>query len=469
MKGAITVPYNFIPRDYQLDLFQAMDGIEGMPETKIRRAILLWHRRAGKDMACLAYLLKEAVATPGLYYYLFPDGAMGRRAMWEHIDSRTGVKALEMLPGVFDTHSYGKPGSLIEGVNNQEMVIRLTNKSIIRIIGTDRFDKLRGTNPVGCVFSEYAFQDPKAWEIVSPILAENNGWAIFNSTPDGFNHFHQMFNNAENEDKWYRSLLQTLYPEEEGYSGIVPKEVIDDELRMGKDPAVVAMEYGCRFLVAESGAYYNSYIEKARMDGRIGLYPADDSKWTETAWDIGAADPTSIFFFQRHGSTIRIVDYYEDETGTKGYADYVTMLQERGYRYKAHHLPHDGKHRKTVKTGVTTAIDMLSECLKEAGVSGRVYDVKKGDVQTGIEQVRHTFSRLYFNEGTCHEAIEKLGLYHKRYDRKARAYMKQPVHDHTSHCADALRYLVQAVERETVDPRRIRKPTIKIRNNPFDY
>ena len=59
------------------------------------------------------------------------------------------------------------------------MKIRFTNGSLLQIVGSDNFDSLMGTNPQGVVFSEYALQDPRAYQYIRPILAANDGWAVF--------------------------------------------------------------------------------------------------------------------------------------------------------------------------------------------------------------------------------------------------------------------------------------------------
>ena len=139
MEKTITVPYNFEPRDYQLSVFNALDGIEGDLKTKKKRVFLMWHRRAGKDTMSAAYMFKEMVMNPGIYYYFFPTYSQGKKAIWEHFDTRTGFRIMDMLYGFRDSRSHGKPGSLIKPVNNQELRVELTNGSIFRVIGTDNY------------------------------------------------------------------------------------------------------------------------------------------------------------------------------------------------------------------------------------------------------------------------------------------------------------------------------------------
>jgi hypothetical protein len=81
---------------------------------------------------------------------------------------RSGFKFLDHIPREIRVRT-----------NETDMLIELDNGSIIQIVGSDNYDSLMGSNPVGCVFSEYSLQDPRAWEFIKPILRENGGWALF--------------------------------------------------------------------------------------------------------------------------------------------------------------------------------------------------------------------------------------------------------------------------------------------------
>src|SRR3990167_4784168 len=120
--NSISVPHNFVPRDYQLALLNALDGVAGKPETKVKRAFLRWHRRAGKDMVCVAYMFKCMMETKGVYYYFLPTYQQGRKVIWENINR--SIKILDMLPE-----------AARKRVNNQEMLIETINGSIFRVIG----------------------------------------------------------------------------------------------------------------------------------------------------------------------------------------------------------------------------------------------------------------------------------------------------------------------------------------------
>jgi intein/homing endonuclease len=161
----LRIPFNYWPRDYQLPFWQWMDKAE--EEKRIRRAVLIEHRRAGKDKTCLNFMTRETFKRRGIYFYFLPTYSQARKVVWDGID-RDGFKFLDHIPE-----------SIRENTNSTEMKILLKNGSLVQFIGSDSIDNVVGTNPVGCVFSEYALQDPTGWDLVRPILRENGGWAVF--------------------------------------------------------------------------------------------------------------------------------------------------------------------------------------------------------------------------------------------------------------------------------------------------
>ena len=426
MGKQITVPHNFIPRPkYQLPFFQAMDGIVGKPETRCKRAFLRWHRRAGKDLTCFSYMAKEMYARRGIYYYFLPNYQQGRKIIWEGMD-REGVKFLDRMPR-----------ELVKRIQNQEMIMELTNGSLFRVIGTDNIDSIMGTNPIGCVFSEYALQDPRAWEFIRPILAENMGWAVFNSTPRGRNHMYDLEQRIRGHKDWYFSEAQTLWPDRPHYTGIVTLEAIDAERQAGMDEDTIEQEFGVSYAAGVKGAFYADQIQRANSDGRIGSYVHDDQKLVDTFWDLGMGDDTAIWFRQLEGNKRIWVDFYSNRGKDIGY--YVAMLAEKGYTYRTHFLPHDGGNR-TLQTNYRTD-DLFRGLCREYKISSDVIVCPRLGVQDGINAVRANFSKYYFNSDSpdVREGVKMVELYHRRWDSKRKVFMKEPVHDWTSHCADALR------------------------------
>lgn len=145
------------------------------------RAVLVWHRRAGKDKTTLNFTIMKMLQRVGLYYYFLPTYAQGKKIIWDGIGS-DGFAFMQHFPNY-----------LVAGRSETEMQVTFRNGSVFQVIGTDKIDSIVGTNPIGCIFSEYSLQNPKAWDLTRPILGENGGWAVFVYTPRGKNHGHRLF------------------------------------------------------------------------------------------------------------------------------------------------------------------------------------------------------------------------------------------------------------------------------------
>ena len=111
---------------------------------KYQRGAVVWHRRAGKDSTALNMTAVDMMTRVGTYWHLFPEQAQARRAIWNGID-RQGRRIIDQ---VF-------PEALRKRTSSQEMLIELKNGSIWQMAGSDNYDSLVGSNPIGVVFSEW--------------------------------------------------------------------------------------------------------------------------------------------------------------------------------------------------------------------------------------------------------------------------------------------------------------------------
>jgi hypothetical protein len=403
------IPYNFDPRSYQLPLFKAIDN-------GYRRGICIWHRRAGKDKTFFNVAVKKAAERVGAIYYYFPTMSQGRKVIWQGRD-KAGYPFLGHIPPDF-----------IRKKSDQEMRLEFVNGSSLQILGTDRLEVV-GPNPIGCIFSEFSLQNPRGWDYVRPILAENNGWALFNGTPRGMNHLYKMYNIARaHPEDWFSEVLTV------DDTHAITQEAIDLERRAGMSEALVKQEFYCDWTYGLEGAYYVKQINKCRSEGRICKFPLEDLP-VHTAWDIGIGDSTSIWFFQLVGREVHLLDYYENQG--EGLKHYVKILKEKteqyDWVYKDHIAPHDIKVREW--SNGKSRIDRA----KEFGIDFTIAD--KVDIGEGIEAVRALFPRCVFLEEPCEAGILSLMHYQKLYDEKYKVFKDKPQHDWASHGADAFRTL----------------------------
>ena len=133
----------YIPRPYQLPLLKYMAD-----NRRNQRAVVVWHRRAGKDLTCINTMAIKSLQRKGLYLYVGPFQNQLRKILWQGQDGE-GRKFIDFVPR-----------ELVVRKSEQEMSLTLTNGSVIQLVGADNPDRVVGTNPVGIIFSEYALCDP---------------------------------------------------------------------------------------------------------------------------------------------------------------------------------------------------------------------------------------------------------------------------------------------------------------------
>ena len=377
-----------------------------------KRAVAVWHRRAGKDAVGLHWASVSAVKRIGIYWHMLPTIAQGRKVVW---DGRTkdGSKTMDAWPEELVAHR-----------RNDEMKLELKNSSIWQVVGSDNYDSLVGGNPIGVVFSEYSLSDPAAWDFIRPILAENDGWAIFLYTPRGRNHGWDLYQTAQKTLSWHCSRLPL--DETEAFS----MDAVDEERGAGMSEEMIQQEFFCSFEAPLFGAYYAAEMLKVDSDDRIGNVAYDAAVPCETWWDLGIGDAPSIWFAQRVGKEIHLIDYYE--SSGEALSHYVKAVKDREYIYSDHVFPHDVKARELI------AGKSRQEVLKTLGLEPCI--VKDHRVDDRINAARLMLSRCWFDATKCERGIEALRQYRKEYDEKRRTFKPRPVHDWASHGADAFGY-----------------------------
>lgn len=325
---------------------------------------------------------------------------------------------------------YGGP---IPGADTNESELRLDlpNSGRVRLYGADNYDRLRGLYFDGVVLDEYADMDPNVWpQVIRPALSDRQGWATFIGTPKGKNDFWRIWNGdseghwpgAIHSPDWFSLMLRA------SETGIVEPSELEDARRM-LSADEYAQEYECSFDAAIKGAFYSEALARAQLEGRIARIPIDRSLGVWTAWDLGVSDSTAIWFGQTFGHEERIIDYYEG--AGVGLDHYASVLRDKGYLYTKHYFPHDVSVR-SLSTGVSR-----TETLRGMGLEASV--VPRHSVMDGINATRRYLDRCWFDSERCKRGLDALSQYRREYDEKLKIFKVSPLHDWTSHGADALR------------------------------
>jgi phage terminase large subunit len=422
---------NWRPRDYQIPAWRALEG-------GCTRLALAWPRRHGKDEIALHWAACSMMTRPGAVWHMLPLANQSRKALWDAVNPRTGKRRID------DAF----PPELRETTREQDMFIRFKNGSTWQVVGSDNYNALVGSPPVGVVFSEYAMADPNAWAFLRPILVENGGWAIFISTPRGRNHFSRLIDYAKDDPNWFGQVLTVED------TGAIPIEAIQRERKELRNErgdkeaeAIIRQEYYCDFDADIPGAYFGELMKSAEVQGRVGSFPHVIGQPVGTAWDIGVGDSTVIWFYQLIGHKVRIINVLEGSgVGLEWYAKKLLAMD---YVYSDTIWPHDG--------AVQEWGSGQSRVQVAAGYGLKPRVLERDSVDDGIQAVRMMLPACEFNttpdtfpgetpddaKARMTRAMDAIRQYRREYDDKLQRFRDKPLHDWTSHFADALRYLAK--------------------------
>ena len=204
---------------------------------------------------------------------------------------------------------------------------------------------------------------------------------------------------------------------------------------------LIDQEFHCSFDAALVGAYYGKQMAQAAEAGRIGVVPYEPMLPVETWWDLGVDDATAIWFVQRLGREIRLISYYE--ASGQGLDHYAAVLLARGYVYARHVLPHDIRVRE-MGAGARSRLETLKGLLGAAHINDEPtpqYVIAPAQSAADrINAVRAILPRCWFDATACAQGLESLKQYQRKWDDSRKTFLDAPLHDWTSHGADAFSY-----------------------------
>lgn len=409
----IALPNKWTPRPYQMEAWNYL-------EAGGKHAELVWARRSGKDEISLHRTAVAAFERVGSYWHMLPMAAQARKAIWNAVNPHSGKKRIDEA----------FPEKIRRKKNDQEMYIEFINGSTWQVLGSDNYNAMVGSPPVGIVYSEWALSNPAAKAYLRPIIAENNGWQIFITTPRGKNHAYTTYKGAQEDPDAFAQLLTAMDTGQytpEKLAKLRAEYVRDFGEAMGN--ALFDQEFMCSFEAPILGAVYAKELREAQ--DRIRRVPYDHTKPVHLYWDLGRADKTAIWFVQLAPFEYRVLDYLEG-TG-KHISEYIVELQQKKYVYGTCGLPHDANNE------LLASARTVAQQLRDAGFKTKT--VTKTSVDTRIEAARGVLPLCYFDEKNCAIGLDALMNYRYSVDGETKHFSKEPLHDWASHAADAFGYM----------------------------
>lgn len=397
----IVIPYK--PRPLQREIHKNL----------LRWNLLVCHRRFGKTVFAINELVKQAVKCQKKmprYAYVAPYYKQAKQIAWDYCKEFT-----RPIPGI--------------KINESELRVDFPWGARIQLFGADAPDSMRGMYFDCVVLDEYADMSPRIFsEVLRPALSDRKGSAIFIGSAKGGTPFYDLYDKVKEDADWFVRVYKA------SETGVIPdNELLDAKKIMDEDE--FNQEYECSWTASIKGAYYAKQLADAQTDERIGKVPHDPRLQVHTAWDLGVGDSTAIWFWQQLGQEVRIIDYYE-QSG-EGLPHYARVLKDKGYNYGDHWAPHDIQVRElgSGKSRIETA--------KMLGIQFRI--VPNLSIDDGINAVRNTLPRCWIDSKRCEFGLQALRNYRKEYDDRRQEFKPRPLHDWSSHAADAFRYLSVAL------------------------
>lgn len=360
----------------------------------------------------------------GTHIYLFPLYSQARSVIWQGMD----FDGLPFLSAI--------PGGLIENKNESRMEIQIRNGSRLILAGSNKYDSLMGTNPVTIIYSEAALHHPLAREYLSPIIIQNQGREILQSTPRGKNHFYDTFMEVQTDPEFHVEYL-TSYTAVDNNGNRIISDAYLEKAKSKMSEERIRQEFLCDFDVGNVGAYFTREISDMEAEGRITDIKVDPSLPIHTVWDLGGTDATAGWLYQIVGNYIHLLMFFQDSgKGLRHYLEAAERYRQSvGGYWGTHWMPHDIHHKHQ-------GWEQAESRMNIARQHGWMFQTTpKVNFEDGIESLRFVLDRIRIDRNNCSMGIRALREYQRKYDEVLCRYTNKPVDNWAVHTVDALRYL----------------------------
>jgi len=405
---------NWVPRRYQLPLWSYL-------ESGGRRAVAVWHRRAGKDEVCLHWAACAAMQKPATYWHMLPEANQARKAIWEAINPHTGRRRIDEA----------FPSEIRSTTREQEMMIKFNNGSTWQVVGSDNYDSLVGSPPYGVIFSEWALAKPDAWAYLRPILAENGGWAMFIYTPRGDNHGKTTYDYALTSDEWFCELLTA------DKTGVFTPETLEEEKRelqsqygASRGEALFKQEYYCSWVEAfEGSAVYPEFNQGMHVATKpllpLAQSGAEAGRQIVRGWDNTGLNPACLITYVNSiGQWYWVKEFCGNDIGIVDFAQWVDLWCMQNFPTKTKYRDigdpagqiRDMRKKSAAQyiyeaTGIRIENGIQTFKVRRESVAGRLNKVINGKPGLLIDPTECETVVAGFLGGYCYPEIGDTGYY----------------------------------------------------------
>lgn len=372
-------------------------------------------RGGGKSWAMARALLRLGMATPLRIVCAREIQRSIRESVHRLMAEQIAALGLGACYQILETEIRGRNGTEITFVG-----LRFNPRSIQSMEGIDI-----------CWVEEATNVSQQSWDILIPTVRKPGSeiWVSFNPELET-DATYQMFvvsppSNADvvkvgwRDNPWFTETLRTE---------------METLAQRDYDAYLHVYEGHCRHSL--TGAVFENEMRALTIEDRITQVPLHPGEPVHTFWDLGYADHTAIWFAQFVGREIWVLRFWQARAQT--IARVRKVLQDMGYDYGVHHLPHDGGHKQIAAGGRSFAAQ-----LRAAG--HRVVEIPRvARKSLSIDAARNVLAMCVFDAGGTADGLSAMRRY--RYAERANgARPQEPLHDENSDAADAFQVLAMAV------------------------
>jgi phage terminase large subunit len=284
-----------------------------------------------------------------------------------------------------------------------------------------------------CWVEEAQVVSKKSWDVLIPTIRKPGSeiWITFNPELEDDETYQRFVVNPP-PDSWVETVNWSDNP---WFPDVLNQERMHMQAR---DPVGYRTIWEGKCRPAVEGAIYSEELAILAESKRVQNLPYDPALKVHAVFDLGWNDSTSIILVQRSSSEVRIIGYIEGDHRTL--ADYSQDMKSRRYDYGDVWLPHDARH-KNLMTGKSP-----QEFMQALGWSVKITPML--DIEAGIHAARMLFPRCYFDKESTGELIASLKRYKRQLNQTTGSF-GAPLHDDSSHAADAFRYLAVIADQIT--------------------
>jgi len=400
----IKIPYT--PRPQQKMLHDALD--------KYRFAVCVMHRRGGKTIFSINHLIKLALTSKKKNFrgvFFSPTRVQAKLIAWDYLKEFS-----RKIPGM--------------KYNETELRADFPTNGRITLFGSENVDASRGQYFDMVVCDEYAQMDSRMFpEIIRPAIADRLGKVCFIGTPAGMNSFYDLYEEAKGLGDWFTCIFKA------SETKLVTQEELDSAKKLMTEDQY-AQEFECSWTANISGSVYGKIIQKMEDEKKISHFPYDPGYPVDVYFDLGISDQTCLLFTQQIGRALFVIDCYNNSNQSLDhYADYI---KKTNYNIRNYVFPHDVEQRE-LSTGHSRKEYAFSMGMRPIKVCPKL------PIEDGLHAGQILLAKSFIDRNNCKPFLDSMKWYHRKWMDKQKVFSK-PVHDHSSHYADAWRVAAVAIQ-----------------------